>query len=384
MLNPEPCGSVLPCPALALVVHRHVTGPVVLKGPQDTRGNWPGCPGSLLEQPHSPSPSSQLAAPSPLRWWEKQQFHTSQHPSPVCRTAQGCRGGTGAGGAPGAKPWPQGGGEPLPGLLSRSAGAALDCAYTRLAALQAAYLHRQQPAEKVGSQCHEGEGFWGAGSASCMARPAKRSSMSTPLLQGWAKPKQACLAPAPEPGCATVSVQPGSEFSAVISSSKWRGRMRNISLLRADLQAHAEGADCIHGSQGRAASSRCDLESTWERGGTSCTGHVNTLQHVLRLSCTGGPLRPPVETQGLPVRPAGSEGGTRRSHACLWKASHGEMGTWKSSGASEELTSVLLGKEGEQAIPDLVERACFTFCPCPIVVPSLPHWGPWKPPALCL
>lgn len=226
--------------------------------------------------------------------------------------------------------------------------------------------------------------FGGTGSASCMARPAKRSSMSAPLLQGWAKPKQACLAPAPEPGCATVSVQPGSEFSAVISSSKWRGRMRNISLLRADLQAHAEGADCIHGSQGRAASSRCDLESTWERGGTSCTGHVNTLQHVLRLSCTGGPLRPPVETQGLPVRPAGSEGGTRRSHTCLWKASHGEMGTWKSSGASEELTSVLLGKEGEQAIPDLVERACFTFCPCPIVVPSLPHWGPWKPPALCL
>lgn len=44
-----------------------------------------------------------------------------------------------------------------------------------------------------------------------------------------------------------------------------------------------------------------------------------------------------------------------------------ETGTWKSWGGAEELTSVLLGrKEGEQAMPDLVEGACSMFCPSPI------------------
>lgn len=96
------------------------------------------------------------------------------------------------------------------------------------------------------------------------------------------------------------------------------------------------------------------------------------LQHILCLPFTGGPLWPTHGTQGLPIRPAGLEGGTR-SHMCLRKGSGGAMGPWKSLGGSEELTSVLLGKEGEQAIPDVVEGACFTFCPHPIAVPGSPQ-----------
>jgi len=99
------------------------------------------------------------------------------------RTARGCRGRAGAGEAPGANPLGQGGGEQLPGLLSLSAGAALGCSH-RLAARRAVYLHGRRPAEEGGSQCQEGEGFWGAGSASRTARRAKLSSTSAPQLQG--------------------------------------------------------------------------------------------------------------------------------------------------------------------------------------------------------
>lgn len=89
-----------------------------------------------------------------------------------------------------------------------------------------------------------------------------------------------------------------------------------------------------------AASSGCALESTWKRGEVGCIGYVDMLQHILCLSFMGGLLQL-----------------TRRTRQCLQKASCGEMRMWKSLCVSEELTSVLLGKEGEQAIPDLVQRA---------------------------
>lgn len=66
---------------------------------------------------------------------------------------------------------------------------------------------------------------------------------------------------------------------------------------------------------------------------------------------------------------------------CLQKGSRGETGTgipWvgQSCPAGE--------KEDKPAIPDLVEGACFMFCPHPTAVPSPSQWGPWKPPALWL
>lgn len=249
VLDPKPCGSVLPCPALCPETCHWAS---CAEGSTANEGQpawlcW-GPPGAASQS------ITQLTARGTVSTALAGKAAISYLPACVShhRTAQGCQERAGAGGAPGANPWPQGGSEQLPGFLSLLAGAVLGCALARLAALRAAYLHGQWPAEEVGS-VSGGKGLLrGAGRASRAAQRAKMSGMSAlrcraELSRSRRASSHLCLSPI----CATVSVQPRSEFSAVFPTLNSRAgwgiflcseqTCRHMQRVQAALMAPREG-----------------------------------------------------------------------------------------------------------------------------------------------